>query len=179
MKMTKVRQKHAKRLSEWIETASDEVVCYAQVLGTWATPTGQARERPWLPEEAKQLEEPPVPAFKLSPDTSLVRRLGTVPAIAFIESITGKKARCLVQVAGSELPVELPVRILDARGFKKGTRFLWWMSEDGSVAAEDIDDLPPNRLTTAEEAEAHQLYQEFRDDIASGIDWGMNPAQDR
>lgn len=57
--------------------------------------------------------------------------------------------------------------------------FLWWMSEDGSVAAEDIDDLPPNRLTDAEEEEAQRLYQELCKDIASGNDWGMNPAQDR
>jgi hypothetical protein len=179
MKMPGVRRKHAKRLSEWIDTPSNEVDCYAQVLGSWATPAEPTQERPWLPEEAKQLEDPPVPAFKLIADASLVRRLGTVPAIAYIESITGKKARCLVQVAGSELPVELPVRILDARGLKEGMRFLWWMSEDGSVAVDDIDDLPPNRLTAAEEAEAQQLYREFCDDIASGNDWGMNPAQDR
>lgn len=177
--MPAVRGKYAKRLSEWIDAPSDEVDCYAQVLGSWAAPDEPTPERPWLPKEAKQLENPPTPVFKVIPDASLVRRLGTLPAIAYIESITGRKARCLVQVAGSELPVELPVRILDARGFKKGMRFLWWMSEDGSVAAEDIDDLPPNRLTAAEEEEAQQLYQEFCDDIASGNDWGMNPAQDR
>ncbi len=95
--------------------------------------------------------------------------------MAYIESISGRRATCLVQVAGAELPVEIPVRLLDARGLKVGMRFLWWMSEDGSVTDQDIDDLPPNRLKDAEQDELRQLYEEFRADVASGEDWGLDP----
>jgi hypothetical protein len=53
------------------------------------------------------------------------------------------------------------------------------MSEDGSVAAEDIDDLPPNRLTAVEEQEAQRLYQELCEDVASGDAWGLGTGQGR
>jgi hypothetical protein len=105
--------------------------------------------------------------------------VGTLPAFARLEAVIGRKVRCIVQVAGSELPVELPVRLFDARGLKPGDRFLWWMREDGSVAAEDIDDMPPNRLTAAEEQEAQRLYQELCEDIASGDNWGLSAGQGR
>lgn len=36
-----------------------------------------------------------------------------------------------------------------------------------------------NRLTAAEEAEGQRLYKSFRDQIAKGNTWGMDPAQDR
>jgi hypothetical protein len=56
---------------------------------------------------------------------------------------------------------------------------MWWMSEDGSITTEDIDDMPPNRLTAVEEAEAQRLYSSFSNQVAKGNAWGMNPAQDR
>ena len=176
--MLGVRGEYAKELAEWIEGPTDEVDCYAEVLDSWSASEPQ-QEKPWLPGEAEKAETPPTDDFAVIANRSLGRRPGTLPAIAFLESIVGRKARCLVQVAGSELPVDLPVRLLDARGLKPGDRFLWWMSEDGSVAAEDIDDLPPNRLTTDEEEEAQQLYRELCEDIASGDDWGLSLGQGR
>ena len=174
--MPGVRGAYAKQLSEWqIDTPSDEVVCYAEFLGMWSAQEGPSSDRSWLPEDAKYTGEVPASDFKVIADSSLGRRPGTVPAVAYIESISGRKARCLVQVAGSELPVELPVRILEARSLGVGMRFLWWMSEDGSVTAHDIDDVPPNRLSALEEEEGQRLYQELCDDIAAGDDWGVNP----
>lgn len=171
--MPGVRGAYAKELGEWIDAPTDAVACYAEVMNSWSAPDIY-RERPWLPEEAEKAEAPSGAEIKVIPDPGIGRRAGTLPAIAVLESIAGRKARCLVQVAGSELPVDLPVRLLDARGLKPGNRFLWWMSEDGSVASEDIDDLPPNRLTVAEEAEAQRLYQELCEDIASGDPWGLS-----
>jgi hypothetical protein len=98
-------------------------------------------------------------------------RAGTLPAIAYLESISGRKARCIVQVAGTELPVEFPFRLLDVRGLKVGDRFLWWMSEDGSVAAQDIDDLPQNRLSRREIEEGMRISGELRRDADAGDDW--------
>ncbi len=176
--MPGVRGRYAKELAEWFDAPTDAVECYAEVLNSWAAPESH-QERPWLPEAAENAETPPTEDFKVIPDRALSRRAGTLPAIAFVESIAGRKARCVVQVAGSELPIDLPVRLLDARGLKPGDRFLWWMSEDGSVAAEDIDDLPPNRLTAAEEQEAQRLYQEHCEDVASGDPWGFGAGKGR
>lgn len=176
--MPAVRGKYSKKLAGWIEAPADDVTCYVKVMNAWA-PTHDPVPEPWLPEDAKQPEPRPASGFKVSTDVTLIRRLGTVPAPAFIEAVVGRKARCLVQVAGAELPVEIPFRILESRGLKVGDRFMWWMSEDGSITAEDIDDMPPNRLTAAEEAEGKRLYKSFRDQIAKGNTWGMDPAQDR
>jgi hypothetical protein len=177
--MAGARGRYLKNLAEWVNPPSDDVACYVQVRNSWSAAHEPVPDKPWLPEEAKQPEPRPARGFKVSPGATLVRRLGTVPAPAYIESVSGRKARCLVQVAGAELPVEIPFRILEARGLKVGMRFMWWMSEDGSVTVDDIDDMPPNRLTAAEEAEAQRLYTSFRNRIASGNAWGMDPAQDR
>jgi|GEM_PF-6185484 len=176
--MPGVRGKCSNKLAEWIDSPVDDVARYVKVMNSWATSHDSIPE-PWLPEEAKQPEPRPASAFKVSPDVTLIRRLGTVPAPAFIETVTGRKARCLVQVAGAELPVEIPIRILESRGLRIGDRFMWWMSEDGSITAEDIDDMPPNRLTDAEEAEGQRLYDSLREQVAKGCTWGMNPTQER
>jgi hypothetical protein len=172
--MPGVRGRHAKELAEWIDASTDAVDCYAEVLNSWSASESH-RQRPWLPEEAAKAEAPPTEEFKVIPNRALGRRAGTLPAFARLETVVGRKARCIVQVAGSELPV----RLLDARGLKPGDRFLWWMSEDGSVASEDIDDMPPNRLTAAEEQEAQRLYRELCEDIASGDNWGLSAGQGR
>src|SRR5689334_21456992 len=148
--MPRERARYSKELAEWFDAPVDAVDCYAEVLTSWSA-SDEQRARPWLPVEAAKFEAPPTEEFKVIPNRAIARRAGTLPVFARIEEIAGRKARCVVQVAGSELPVELPVRLLDARGLKKGDRFLWWMSEDGSVAAEDIDDMPPNRLSATEE----------------------------
>lgn len=177
--MPTARGKYSKKLAGWVDAPYDDVTCYVQVLNSWSVLDEPILEKPWLPEEAKQPEPRSARGFKVSLDATVLRRNGTVPAPAYIESVSGRKARCLVQVAGAELPVEMPFRVLEACGLKVGMRFMWWMSEDGSITAEDIDDMPPNRLTAAEEAEAQRLYTSFREQVSSGNSWGMNPTQDR
>jgi len=166
------RGRFTRELAEWIDAPMGVVDCYAEVLNSWST-SETHREKPWLPEEAASAETLPTEEFKVIPNRTLGRRTGTLPAFARLETVVGRKARCIVQVAGTELPVELPVRFLNARGLEPGDRFLWWMSEDGSVTSEDIDDMPPSRLTTAEEQEAQRLYEELCEDIASGDNWGL------
>jgi hypothetical protein len=176
--MPAVRGRYAKELAEWIDALTDAVDYYAEILNSWSEWEAH-RERPWLPEEAAKAEAPRTDEFEVIPNRALGRRAGTLPAFARLDAVVGRKARCIVQVAGSELPVELPIRLLDARGLKPGDFFYWWMSEDGSVAAEDIDDMLPSRLTSAEEQEAQRLYEELREDIASGDSWGLSAGQGR
>ncbi len=167
--MSGIWGENVKRSTEWeVREPPYGIARYANDLEAWST-----RRRPWLPEEATCRELPSAREFSPVADGSFRRRTRALPTIAAIESIGGRKARCLVQVAGTELAVELPARILEARGLKPGMRFLWWMSEDGSVSAEDIDDLPStDRLTNREEEEGQRLYEELLDDLTSGDEWG-------
>lgn len=167
--MSRIWGENVERSTAWAVVAPrDGLARYASDLEAWST-----RRRPWLPEEATYREPPSAREFRPVADGSYRRRTRALPAIAAIESIRGRKARCLVQVAGTELPVELPARILEARGLKPGMRFMWWMREDGSVSADDIDDLPPiDRLSAHEEREGQRLYEELLVDRASGDDWG-------
>lgn len=101
------------------------------------------------------------------------------PVPARIESITGPLALCFVEVAGSELPIEMPLSILSPHATKAGDRFLWRIREAGEIAPEDISEVPPNRLTADEEGEASRLYDSLMEAIAAGDRWGLDPRQDR
>ena len=160
-------------LAEWIEVPTDTVVHYAEVLNSW-TKSRSDQTHKWLPTKADASGASSDDVFTLLGPRALGRRAGTLPAFARFQSIAGRKAHCAVQIAGTELPVELPAHVLTSHGLKPGSRFLWWMSQDGSVALEDIDDLPANCLTNAEIEEAKTLYQNLCDDIAAGDTWGLS-----
>lgn len=176
--MPVVRERLAKDLADWIDAPTDAVNRYAEAITSWSASETTMRT-PWPPQEAEKVEAVPSARIRVFSDRASRRSAVVAAAIARLESISGRTARCLVQVAGSELSVDLPLRPLEERDLKPGDRFLWWMSEDGSVAAEDIDDLPPNRLTAAEEATAQRLHEELRQRTASGDPWGLVARQGR
>jgi hypothetical protein len=168
--MSLLWQKAARRVSDWVEAPHDEVARYARNLNAWGSPQAAPREKPWLPEDAKEITTAPVD-FGVIRTLTYGRRPGTIPALATIEAISGRRARCLVEISGSVLPVELPLRLLENRGLKLGMRFLWWMSRDGSVTSQDIDDLPKNTLSYRELAEFERLSEESRLDSERGEQW--------
>jgi hypothetical protein len=104
--MPGVRGEYAMRLLEWTGPSVNPFVRYAKALNSWCAPGPQARPE-WSPEEAKKTdEEIAAEDFKVIPTPSFARRAGTLPAMAYIQSISGRRATCLVEVAGAELPVE-------------------------------------------------------------------------
>lgn len=101
--------KVARRASDWMEAPRDEVALYARDLDAWA-PARLPKGKPWQPEEATETKVASAP-FSVMPSVTFGRRPGTVPARATIEAISGRRARCLVEICGSVLPVELPLRV--------------------------------------------------------------------
>jgi hypothetical protein len=98
------------------------------------------------------------------------RKQQKLAAKATVDSISGRKAICLVEIAGTTLPVEFPADLLHARNLKVGMRFLWWMSQDGSVVPQNIDDLPQNHLTAREIEESKRIAEKLRHN-ESADDW--------
>lgn len=91
-------------------------------------------------------------------------------AFGFVDSIAGGTALCRVEVAGTELPVNLSAKLLEKRGLGPGDRFQWRMRDDGSVSARDITKAPPVELSAQEKAEADRLYAGFLEDENPEVD---------
>lgn len=173
-------RKYSKGLIEWVEYPISDIQMYTIVINSWSPSHASLAERPWVPEETQQVERlSQAGVLNLSAEGLPNRRHGTVPAPAVIEKICGNTAICLVHVAGTELPVEIPFNVLKYHGFKIGDRFLWWMSKDGSIQPNDIDDLAPISLTAEEEEEAENLYNSLYENDDNENAWEMSPIQDR
>lgn len=86
-----------------------------------------------------------------------------------VEYFHGNQARCLVDIDGMSLPVNLPAAALRSHGLTENMRFAWRMQDDGSVRPRDLRPLPDPQLSTEERQELDKRYQADRDDSASDV----------
>lgn len=91
-----------------------------------------------------------------------------IPSPGAIEYFHGDNARCLVEIHGRSLPVDLPSEPLQRHGLSEHMRFEWVMTDD-TVRFEDIKACPVADLSSAERAELDRLYQEDRADPAADV----------
>jgi hypothetical protein len=86
-------------------------------------------------------------------------RRGDCAALSVVRSIGEDTTICAADVAGSWLPFELASDLVRDRGLQAGSRFMLWISEDGSVLPQDIDTdvLQEPRLSPEEESERLEL----------------------
>jgi hypothetical protein len=82
-----------------------------------------------------------------------------------IEALAEGVANCVVDLAGTTLPIDLPASILERAGIREGDRFSWRIPPDGRPHLGDIARLsdPPSRLPPSEVRRVDRLYERYRD----------------
>jgi hypothetical protein len=119
---------------------------------------------------AARISERLLMVFGLRPwERPLEQRKEQVMILGAVESFHGQVARCLVEIHGVRLPVDIPREALDLHGLHEHMRFEWLMRDDGGIQPKDIRPLPPPRLSPEERAELKSVYEEVRRDPASDV----------
>jgi hypothetical protein len=85
--------------------------------------------------------------------------VGTVTG--FVHYFHGESARCLVDLDGRTIPVDLPADVLRSHGLHENRRFAWDMSSE-AVRPRDIRPLPPPEQSDHEREELDRLDEEDR-----------------
>jgi hypothetical protein len=156
----------------------DELKDYQCSVAAWqplrAGRSRSAAARTEKPRAAKSLtEEQPLTWQEVQlPETDLPPLKPPAQAVAaVVRSISGSTAVCLVNIAGVVIPVDLPAEVLRFHGLTRGQRFLWWMSEDGSITRQDIDPLSEPVLSPQQQEQGRRLFAKLQDDLAAGRVW--------
>ena len=97
-------------------------------------------------------------------------------AVCVAQELQGDVTRCMANVDGTALPVDLPTAVLRGAGVIASVPFEWRIREDGTVTSADISLRPPApTLSREERAEIERLYEKHKSDQATDV-WG--PAAD-
>jgi hypothetical protein len=91
-----------------------------------------------------------------------------VSARCVVEYFHGDSARCLVEIEGHAVPVDLPEGALRPHGLRENMKFEWVMDGD-VVRPQDIRPLPAPVLSMQEREEIDRLYEEDRQDPAPDV----------
>lgn len=125
----------------------------------WAVLASSLRDTQW---GRPLIEEREVPA-----------RVARSRAVCTAHELQRSVTRCMANVDGTALPVDLPTAVLREAGVVPNVAFEWRIREDGTVLAADISPQAVPTLSTEELDEIERLYQKHKSEDATDV-WGSS-----
>jgi hypothetical protein len=93
-----------------------------------------------------------------------------VMVLGAVQSFRENYARCLVDIHGARLPVDIPREALEPHGLQENMRFQWVIHNDGGpIHPQDIKPLPNQRLSGEELMQLQTLLAKDLQDPASDV----------